>query len=630
MRQRMDDGAHIVGCDDPQHFDLAGFAIHMDLGHLSTKVGYVIPFLGGVLHRHGERQCDAIGDGLFDLGAGFHNRLALGVSNPAGPGSLVVGHAVGIPNPHADPVDGYSHLAGHHLFLDGMGAGADVHGGTDYGEGTVGLCSQHNPSHSAADLTAKQGNPPAVPWPVLWLVPTGGVQGGIHDFTDLQEVDGPAQAVFLAGQQDVDPSENGWVHAQFTGQQVGMALQSKGVLVGAGCAEVAAGHGVGIDLQKLEGCVGYPVGAAHVVVGRKVGPGLQGPIGPAVMDGADFAGGDLAVALDARFDGDEGGVGRVTGGEFFHRAHDDLDRPIGHLRQQISDGQVAGVALTPEIAPDGCHVDPDGFFAQAQGFGHLPPGPEGRLAGAPSLYPAVIVDVYDASERLDITLMTAGDGELVLQDHVGFCKTLIEVSFGPIEPSLAVVNVRRQEFGGRSHIGCDVVVEQRGIGLHGFHWVKDRRQHLVVDVYQQQRFVGGLWGLRRHRRHPVSDVADLVPAKDGEVPQNLALKETAGVISRDDGLYTGDSPGCCGVESADSGVGVGTAQYLAGQHAGQDDVGGIQGLASDLIRTVDAADGLSDDFRLGNHLFLSLCPLFKCPFCHPERSEGLVALVERP
>ena len=158
--------------------------------------------------------------------------------------------------------------------------------------------------------------------------------------------------------------------------------------------------------------------------------------------------------------------------------------------------------------------------------------------------------------------------------------------------------------------------------MHGFHWVEDRRQHLVVDVYQQQRFVGGLWGLRRHRRYPVSDVADLVPAEDGEVPQNLALKETAGVISRDDGLYTGDSPGYCGVESADSGVGVGTAKYLAGQHAGQDDVGGIYGLAGDLIRTVDAANGLPDDFRLENHLFLSLCPLFKGPFCHPEQSEG--------
>jgi len=49
----------------------------------------------------------------------------------------------------------------------------------------------------------------------------------------------------------------------------------------------------------------------------------------------------------------------IAGGEFFPIAHHDLHRTPGHLRQEVGDGQVTRVSLTPEITPDRDDVHAD-------------------------------------------------------------------------------------------------------------------------------------------------------------------------------------------------------------------------------------------------------------------------------
>ena len=69
--------------------------------------------------------------------------------------------------------------------------------------------------------------------------------------------------------------------------------------------------------------------------------------------------------------------------------------------------------------------------------------------------------------------------------------------------------------------------------------------------------------------------AEVVRRADGQTAQDFTLVESAGVLYGDDRLDSRDGPGCSGIETANAGVGVGAAQYLAGQHAGQDNVSGV-------------------------------------------------------
>ena len=49
-----------------------------------------------------------------------------------------------------------------------------------------------------------------------------------------------------------------------------------------------------------------------------------------------------------------------------------------------------------------------------------------------------------------------------------------------------------------------------------------------------------------------------------------------------------------GVDRLDAGVGVGAAEHLGVQHAGELHVVGVDGLAGDLAGALDAGDGLAD------------------------------------
>ena len=200
------------------------------------------------------------------------------------------------------------------------------------------------------------------------------------------------------------------------------------------------------------------------------------------MDRAHLARGQTPVAGHTRPYRDDGRMRGIAGGEFFPRAHHDLHRTLGPLRQEVGDGQVTRVALAPEIAPDRDDVHADVLLPEPQRVRQLPTRPEWRFAGTPGVDPAVLVEGYHAGKGLQIALVTAGDGKRVLQDDLGLAKALTYIAFGPRQPCLPVVHVCRQHVERRSGVGRDIVMEQRSIRSHGFYGVEDRRQHVVVDV----------------------------------------------------------------------------------------------------------------------------------------------------
>jgi hypothetical protein len=104
----------------------------------------------------------------------------------------------------------------------------------------------------------------------------------------------------------------------------------------------------------------------------------------------------------------------IAGGEFFPRAHHDLHRTPGHLRQEVGDGQVTRVALAPEITPDRDDVHTNVLLPQPQRVRQLYTRPEWSFAGTPGLDPAVIIDGDHAGKGLQIALVPAGDRKSVL------------------------------------------------------------------------------------------------------------------------------------------------------------------------------------------------------------------------
>ena len=189
MGQWVDDGSNVMGCDYPQNLDLSGLSVNLDFSHLSAEVCYVFSFRCHVLHGHGEGQRCAVGDCLLDLRAGFHDGLTFRVGHTAGPWPLVVGNFIGITNADLDLFQGDSHLAGDHLFLNGMGASANVHGGADDGERPVFLGGQDRSGNTTADLAAKQGDAATVSG-FFGLVPVASLQCCFHDLVNFGQLDG--------------------------------------------------------------------------------------------------------------------------------------------------------------------------------------------------------------------------------------------------------------------------------------------------------------------------------------------------------------------------------------------------------------------------------------------------------
>jgi hypothetical protein len=78
-----------------------------------------------------------------------------------------------------------------------------------------------------------------------------------------------------------------------------------------------------------------------------------------------------------------------------------------------------------------------------------------------------------------------------------------------------------------------------------------------------------------------------VPEVDGPLAQLGDLVGVLGQISRGhDRLDAGQAEGLAGVDLADGGVGVGTAQDTAVQQAGHLEVGAVEGPAGDLVHAV--------------------------------------------
>ena len=131
-------------------------------------------------------------------------------------------------------------------------------------------------------------------------------------------------------------------------------------------------------------------------------------------------------------------------------------------------------------------------------------------------------------------------------------------------------------------------------------------KHLPVHFDQRQRFLGQVRRVGSDGGNGVTAIQRLLPrhhvaAVETVVDRGpfLLVLDLGGHLGEIGGRHHGMDAGQCqrlaGIDAANAGVGVGAAQDLAVQHAGQVDVGGVAGAAHDLVGTVVAHRARADD-----------------------------------
>ena len=125
----------------------------------------------------------------------------------------------------------------------------------------------------------------------------------------------------------------------------------------------------------------------------------------------------------------------------------------------------------------------------------------------------------------------------MLQDEVGLSKAFLDVAFFPLEPSQTVMQIGGENLFRRAIVIGNVVMKLWRSRRHRFERIENRRQQLVVDFDQTNRLFGGIDRLRRHRRHPIADETDLVPAQNRHIANLFADKKTFDISAGDDRAY---------------------------------------------------------------------------------------------
>ena len=195
-----------------------------------------------------------------------------------------------------------------------------------------------------------------------------------------------------------------------------------------------------------------------------------------------------------------------------------------------------------------------------------------------------------------------------------------------------------------AHLGGDVALlprvltedlrRQPGVQLrcalrHGGQHVDHRGQHLVVDFDQRQRLFCHLRTRGGYGGHGVTTVESLIGgqhivAQVLDARRTLAQVDDLVVGSRcrqvgagDDGAYAGQGHGFAGVDATNARVRVGTAQHLAEEHAGQTDVGAIDGASRDLVDSIVADGTRAENLETAVTEVTDLAVAGRCHCCLP-------------
>ena len=256
------------------------------------------------------------------------------------------------------------------------------------------------------------------------FVPTGGIERALQDLAKVHVFQFMPDGIRLALTEKIFQAELGGVHAQFFGDDIGVAIDGEGGRHRARTAVVTAGHGVGIDLHELDVSMLDAILAAGVMPSRQRCIRLHRTVAAAGVGRAHLARDDATVAHDAALDRNHRRMSRIAGRQLLGVGHDKLYRPAALLREKIENRQIDTVALAAELAADVDHVHADLFFGDAQAFGQLAAHGERIFHRRPDLNPAVAFDRQTRRIGLEISLMARRYMKGMFKDQIGSRETL--------------------------------------------------------------------------------------------------------------------------------------------------------------------------------------------------------------
>ena len=134
----------------------------------------------------------------------------------------------------------------------------------------------------------------------------------------------------------------------------------------------------------------------------------------------------------------------------------------------------------------------------------------------------------------------------------------------------------------------------------------DGPQHVVFDLDVMQRRLGGFLIHCRHGCHRITHVAHLLWGEGVLILIHRHNAERGEQVSAGDHCqYTGQGGGFLRVNAHDVGVRMRTAQELAVEQAGQEQIIGVLGNTGDFAKTIDARrEGAADDVVMRRHTHL--------------------------
>jgi len=628
-RQRVDDPPHVVDGHDPPHAHLPGLDVDLHLGELGAKgvgleplrvrspgavadEGIATQLAGHLGKGQAQRRIGAVDDGAVAhlelvgadprpvehlgrqveqlafavAGCGPHRRPGRGQRLAARAGGAVGrGQRVADHHPHGPHL--HAQLLGRDLGQGRPGAGADVlHAGQHLHAAVAQQLDDGPRRRSAAPAPDLAGHAPSA-------APRAAGAGRGRRLASLPPAKS-VRALLVGGAQAL-----GGVRGAALGVGLGIVLEPQ-------IQRVEAEFGGQVVHGAFQGQV-----ALHVARGAK-GPRLVG-VGPHVPDdgahvgagveGPRRAGGREAVAAVGAqvrprlvLDAGQRPVGASAEADALPRgrpvaAHELLLAPVedqahrpsrgpGGLGRQ--DGVHAGRLLGAKAAPHKVADDPHPAQRHAEGARHL------------------VADGKDALGRLpqrQLVALPAGDAPVGLQRRVdgrrrGHCQVdgdlrllptprhvapLVGVALGVDQVARLVVPHARR------------VAGQRRLQVHG------KGQHLVVDADGRRGGPGHFEAAGHHQGHLGPLEGDLL-AENGPAAKLGHGRRLPAVPHQ---VHAVHGLGRRAVDGAHQGMGVGRAEDGGVQHARQSHVGGVQRLAGDPRRAIDARQGLSDDAQPG-------------------------------
>ena len=159
--------------------------------------------------------------------------------------------------------------------------------------------------------------------------------------------------------------------------------------------------------------------------------------------------------------------------------------------------------------------------------------------------------------------MAERNPEGVFDDPVRLAESLIDVTLLPGQTVTHIGNIPDHDGLRRAVIDGCVIVQYRRTRLHRFQRIENRWQLLVLYFDKADRFLRSFARLSGHRRDFVADVAHLVPAKDGDIPNALAHIVIRLIFPGDDSTHALDVPGLRSIDADDARVRIRAAQNFS-------------------------------------------------------------------